>query len=70
MQCVVYFERIMNTVINHVRGWNMDYHRPKRGGGLFGIVRAFAAAAETNKQATCMPMLRYGCMDSQKRKCS
>lgn len=49
MECARYFERIVNVVIRDILGWNQKMHRPKRGGGIFGVVRAFGAAAETQQ---------------------
>ncbi|OWZ01278.1 hypothetical protein PHMEG_00027371 [Phytophthora megakarya] len=47
VECTKYFLRVVDTIIEDVLGWNQNVHAPKRGGGIFGIVRAFGAAAET-----------------------
>lgn len=47
VECAKYFLRVMNTVIDAVLGWDQTAQRSKRGGGIFGVVRAFGAAAET-----------------------
>ncbi|GMF58555.1 unnamed protein product [Phytophthora fragariaefolia] len=39
----------MHTVIGVLLGWNQSVGAPKRGGGIFGVVRAFGAAAETQR---------------------
>lgn len=46
-QCARYFQRVMDTVIDVLLGWDQKTCRPKREGGVFGVVRGFGAAAET-----------------------
>jgi hypothetical protein len=47
VECARYFLRVMDTVIDVVLGWDKHAQAPKRGGGIFGVVRCFGAAAET-----------------------
>lgn len=47
MVCAQYFVHVMETVIFSFLGWDQKRHQPRRGGGIFGVVRAFVAAAET-----------------------
>jgi len=47
VECARYFIRVMNTVIDRFLGWDQKLGRPRRGGGVFGVVRAFGGAAET-----------------------
>ncbi|OWZ04148.1 hypothetical protein PHMEG_00023998, partial [Phytophthora megakarya] len=47
VECARYFLRVVNTVIEVLFGWDRKRNRPKRGGGIFGVVRAFGASAET-----------------------
>ncbi|KAG1694469.1 hypothetical protein DVH05_028660 [Phytophthora capsici] len=49
MQCARYFESVVDIVIDDILGWDVARSRPKRGGGAFGVVRAFGAAAETQQ---------------------
>jgi hypothetical protein len=49
VECVRYFMRVMNTVIDVLLGWNQKACAPRRRGGIFGIVRAFGAAVETQR---------------------
>jgi len=47
VECARYFVRVMDIVIGTMLGWDAKRGKPRRGGGIFGVVRAFAAAAET-----------------------
>jgi len=47
VECARYFMRVMDTVINVFLGWDQKRGRPRRGGGIFGVVRAYGGAAET-----------------------
>lgn len=47
VECARYFFRVMDTVIEVLLGWDRKTNSPKRGGGIFGVVRGFGAAAET-----------------------
>jgi hypothetical protein len=46
-ECARYFIHVMDTVIGDLLGWDQKASHPKKRGGVFGIVRAFGAAAET-----------------------
>ncbi|GMF30594.1 unnamed protein product [Phytophthora lilii] len=46
VECARYFLRVVETVIDVLLGWNRKTGAPKRG-GIFGVVRAFGASAET-----------------------
>ena len=47
VQSAKYFMRVMNTFITKVLGWDIDACAPLRVGGVFGKVRAFFGATET-----------------------
>ncbi|KAK1935190.1 ATP-dependent DNA helicase pfh1 [Phytophthora citrophthora] len=47
VECARYFLRVMKTVVEVLLGWDPKLNAPKRGGGIFGVVRAFGAATET-----------------------
>lgn len=47
VECARYFSRVMNTVFEVLLGWDLKAQALKRGGDIFGVVRAFGAAAET-----------------------
>ncbi|KAF1789291.1 hypothetical protein GQ600_20043 [Phytophthora cactorum] len=46
VECARNILRVMKTVIETLLGWGQQARAPRRGGGLFGVVRAFGAAAE------------------------
>lgn len=45
VECARYFLRVMKTVVEVLLGWNTKFRAPKRGGGIFGVVRTYGAAA-------------------------
>jgi len=47
VECARYFIRVIDTVIGALLGWDQKSGQPRRGGGVFGVVRAYVAAAET-----------------------
>lgn len=47
VECARYFMCVMNTVVNDILGWDQFRGKSKRGGGVFGVVKAFGAASET-----------------------
>ncbi|ETK85323.1 hypothetical protein F441_09983 [Phytophthora nicotianae CJ01A1] len=49
MQSALYFERVMTVIIEVLLGWDQKMHEPTKGGGIFGIVGAYGAAAKTQQ---------------------
>jgi len=47
VECARYVLRVMNTVFEVLLGWDLKAQAPKRGGGIFSVIRVFGAAAET-----------------------
>ncbi|KAG7392741.1 hypothetical protein PHYPSEUDO_014228 [Phytophthora pseudosyringae] len=67
VDCARYFMRAMDTVNEVLLGWDQKLNAPKRGGGIFGVVRAFGASAETQVAGISMLILLYGYTVFQRR---